>query len=94
MTAPNRQISTIFKLDQRPNASASGDLEVVPSRFMLVNTGLSPSCMRIHSDTISSSSESRNGMRQPHALKASSPIAVRVPITMSSETNNPSVAVV
>ncbi len=94
ITAPNSAINTIFKLLQRPKASASGVFEVVPARFMLVNTGLSSSFMRIQSETIKSSSEARNGMRQPHALKASSPMPVRVPITTSSAANKPSVAVV
>ena len=37
----------------------------------------------------SSSSEARNGMRQPHALNASSPMPVRVPMTTSSAANKP-----
>ena len=94
MTAPSNAIRTIFKLPHRPKASESGALEVVPALFMLTKTGLSSSCMRIQSETISSSKETRNGMRHPQALKASSPIAVRVPITTRSAANNPSVAVV
>ena len=69
-------------------------MDVVPSRFMLTNTGLSSSCMRIQSETINSTREIRKGMRHPQLLKASSPMAVRVPITTSSAANNPSVAVV
>jgi hypothetical protein len=69
-------------------------LEVVPERFISVNTGLSSSFMRIHKDTIRSKSETRKGMRHPHALKASSPMPVRVPMTTRSAANNPSVAVV
>ena len=85
---------TIFRLGQRPNASESGAFEVVPWLFILTNTGLSASCMRIHSETPSSTTETKNGMRQPQALKASSPILVRVPMTTSSAANNPRVAVV
>jgi hypothetical protein len=65
ITAPNSAINTIFKLLQRPKASASGAFEVVPTRFMLKNTGLSSSLMRIQSETINSNSETKNGIRQP-----------------------------
>ena len=56
--------------------------------------GFPRACMRIHSETSSNSSESRNGTRHPHALNASSPMAVRVPMTTSSAANKPRVAVV
>jgi hypothetical protein len=61
---------------------------------MAVNTGLSSSFMRIQSETASSTSETRNGMRQPHALNASSPMPVRTPMTTRSAAKRPSVAVV
>ena len=64
---------TIFKLLHWPNASDSGAFEVVPGFFILRNTGLSDSCMRIHRETASRTMETRNGMRQPQALNASSP---------------------
>ena len=43
--------------------------------------------MRIHSETPSRITEIRNGMRQPQALKASSPRLVRVTMTTSSAAN-------
>jgi hypothetical protein len=38
--------------------------------------------------------ESRNGIRQPHALKSASLIACLVPRMTSSEMNRPNVAVI
>jgi hypothetical protein len=81
-------------LPQRAKASVSGAFDVVPSSFIFWNTGLSSSCIRIHSDTARSTIEIRNGTRQPQSLNASSPSQVRVPITTSSAANSPSVAVV
>ena len=94
VTAPRSPISTTRRFFHSPKASRSGALEIVPAFFISRNTGLSSSCIRIHSDTPSSTTETRNGMRQPQALNASSPIEVRMPITISSARNNPSVAVV
>ena len=94
MTPPNRAIKTILRLIQRPNASWSGAFDVVPRFFMLTNTGLSASCIRIHREMPSNRRDTRNGMRQPQALKASSPTYVRVPMTTRSAANRPRVAVV
>ncbi|MNX94249.1 hypothetical protein D3C86_1264750 [compost metagenome] len=55
--------------------SFSGVLDPLPSAFMRLNEGLSASFRRIHSDTPSNRIETRKGMRQPHAAKASSPTA-------------------
>ncbi len=68
--------------------------DVVPRFFISRNTGLSESCMRIHTDTASSTMDSRNGMRQPQSLNASSPKMLRMPTTSSNAANRPTVAVV
>ena len=85
---------THLRLPQRPKASVSGAFDVVPSSFIFWKTGLSLSCMRIHSDTPSRMIEIRKGMRQPQSAKASSPISVRMVMTTPSAANSPSVAVV
>jgi hypothetical protein len=69
-------------------------LEVLPSSFIFLNAGLSLRVRRIHTEMPSSTMESRKGMRQPQAAKASSPSQVRVPRITSSDRNRPSVAVV
>ena len=73
MTAPSKLISTTFKFAQRPNASLKGAFEVVPRLFIFKNTGLSANCSRIHRETASKMADTKNGIRQPHSLNASSP---------------------
>ena len=80
-------------LRQLPNASESGALEPVPSSFIFTKAGDSFSCRRIHSETPSRITDSRNGMRQLQSANAASPVAVRVTRMTSSERNRPSVAV-
>src|ERR1700721_900051 len=94
MTAPNKLMITIFKLAQRAKAPDNGGFEVVPWVFILTNTGLSASCIRIHSETMRRMAEIRNGMRQPHDLKAPPPRRVGVAITPINAPNSPKVAVV
>ena len=86
--------STIFRLPQRAKDSESGALEVLPSDFILMKAGDSFIDSRIHTEIPSSTTEIRNGTRQPQSAKASSPIAVRVPRITISDRNRPSVAVV
>jgi hypothetical protein len=85
---------TIFRLPQFANASVSGAFDCLPSAFIFAKAGDSAIDMRIHTEMPSSSTETRNGTRQPQAAKASSPIAVRTPRITSSDRNRPSVAVV
>ena len=54
--------------------------------------GLSASLARIQTEMASSIAETRNGMRQPQALKASSPMAVRVATITSSAASRPNEA--
>ncbi|MNP15472.1 hypothetical protein D3C76_1078300 [compost metagenome] len=49
----------------------------LPSAFIFWNTGDSLSCRRMYTETISSRIDSRNGIRQPQASKASVPRIVR-----------------
>ena len=84
----------IFALDHWPNASLSGRFEVVPSSFILVNTGDSLRLNRIQIETASRMPDSRNGMRQPQSPNAASPIQVRIRRISSNAMNRPSVAVV
>ena len=57
------------------NDSVSGAFDALPSAFISWNSGDSLSLSRIHTDTASSTSETRNGMRQPHASNRSVPSA-------------------
>ena len=94
MVRPSSARSAIFALDHLPKASLSGAFECVPSSFILRKAGDSLSCRRIQSDTPSSTTETKNGTRQPQAAKLASPTAVRVKRMTSSDRNRPSVAVV
>ena len=85
---------TILRFFQSPKDSVSGALEVLPSDFIFWKAGDSDSDSRIHTDTPSSSTETRNGMRQAQSEKAASPNAVRTPRMTSRLRNRPSVAVV
>ncbi|MNW16862.1 hypothetical protein D3C71_2158660 [compost metagenome] len=58
------------------------------------NAGDSLSDSRIHTDTTSSTMDTKNGMRQPQSANASSPSSVRVPRITSNDIISPSVAVV
>src|SRR3546814_17843225 len=58
--------------------STNGLRAVSPLALSALNTGLSDSLSRIHSDTASSSSEKTNGKRQPHASHISAGIAALV----------------
>ncbi|MNT45542.1 hypothetical protein D3C72_1821340 [compost metagenome] len=77
-----------------PKASLSGALEVLPSSFIFLKAGDSFIFRRIQTDTPSSRTETRKGMRQPQAAKASLPSANCTPRMTTSERNRPSVAVV
>ena len=91
---PSSARITTFRLRHWPNDSAMGAFEPLPSSFMRLKVGDSLSCRRIHTEMPSSTTEIRNGMRQPQSLKASSPMKVRTPRITSSDRNRPSVAVV
>ena len=77
-----------------PKASVRGAFEVLPSSFIFWKAGDSESCRRIQTEMPSSSTETRNGMRQPQAAKAASPVKLRVARMTSSDRNRPIVAVV
>ncbi|MCY1338688.1 hypothetical protein D9M71_503510 [compost metagenome] len=85
---------TTLRLSQRAKDSVSGALDCLPSAFMRRNTGDSLSCRRMYTEIASSSTESRNGIRQPQASKASVPSAERQARITSSDMNRPRVAVV
>jgi hypothetical protein len=91
---PSSASSTILPFFQLASASVSGAFEVLPSSFMRLNAGVSFRLSRIHTETMSSRNDSRNGTRQPQSLNAASPrnsLQARMTI---SERNRPSVAVV
>ncbi|MNT62638.1 hypothetical protein D3C72_2003760 [compost metagenome] len=85
---------TTLRLSQRAKDSVSGAFDALPSAFIFWNTGDSLSCRRMYTETISSRIDNRNGIRQPHASKASVPSVVRQARITSSERNRPRVAVV
>ena len=85
---------TILALLQLAKASVSGAFEPLPSSFIFWNTGDSFSRSRIQTEMPSSTTETRNGMRQPQLANSGSPSAVRVNRITSSDRNRPSVAVV
>ena len=94
MVAPISASSTILPLFQFANASVSGAFELLPSSFIFWNTGDSLRRRRIQTETPSSSTDTRNGTRQPHLAKSASPMMVRVNRITSSDRNRPIVAVV
>ena len=67
----------------------NGLLEVSPASFIALNTGLSESLKRIHSEMISRMIESRNGTRQPHAANSSSGMMNRQASTTTIDSTNP-----
>ena len=71
-----------------------GALDSVPFSFISRNSGDSDSCRRIHTEMPSSTMDSRNGMRQPQAAKASTPIVSRTVRITTSDSSRPMVAVV
>ena len=79
---------------RRRNESASGALEPFPSSIIFWKTGISFSGSRIQTEINSSSREMANGMRQPAAANAVSPICSRVAKTTARLMNSPKVAVV
>ena len=91
---PNSAVSAMRAFLQLPNASASGAREPPPSAFILAKAGDSASCSRIHSEMASRTTEPRNGMRQPQAANAASPVAARVTRMTMSDMSSPPVAVV
>jgi len=79
---------------QRPNDSRTGACDVRPCDLMRTNAGDSASDSRTHTDTTSSTMDSRNGTRPPQSANAISPSAHRVPRVTSNAMHRPSVAVV
>lgn len=72
----------------------SGFSAVLPLDFSWLKSGDSLICRRMASESRTRRLESRNGMRQPHWLKASFDIDCLVTRMTPSEMNNPSVAVI
>ena len=93
-TAPNSTTNTQRRFFQWPKDSERGAFDVVPCAFIFLNTGLSLSCRRTHSDTASMAREARNGTRQPHDANWASPITSLTLRTTINERMNPSDAVI
>ncbi len=74
---PSNASSATLAFFHWPKASVSGALESLPSALILAKAGDSCSDSRIQIDTPSRKIETRNGMRQPQALKASARRCVR-----------------
>src|SRR3984957_3510229 len=91
---PNNVTSTPFRLPQEPKLSRSGDFAVPPASFILWKTGDSSSLRRMYTDTASRRIDVRNGIRQPHDLKGSSPKVIRKVRITTRESSNPIVDVV
>ena len=62
-----RQLRAQHPADRQPGAAC-------PTRSVFVNAGVSTSRSRTYSPTITSSADSRNGTRQPHAANDASSI--------------------
>ena len=90
---PKKAISTRLRLGHSAKLSRSGALVNSPLAFKAAKAGLSDNLTRIQTDTASSSTETRNGTRQPQSRKAGSPTAVRVPRMTSNPAMRPSEAV-
>ena len=73
-------------------ASASGAREVAASSFMRWKTGLSFKRRRIQSEMPSKNTDTRNGMRQPQAVKSSADIERHAAKMTMSERRRPLVA--
>ncbi len=73
--ARTARCNTSFRLRHSPKLSRSGALDCGRSAFICANSGDSSSFKRMYTEIASRSTETRNGMRQPQALNASSPIA-------------------
>ena len=91
---PTRASTTSFRFARLAKASVSGFFEVVPSSTIFWKTGLSFSFSRIHMETARRTAETRKGIRQPQALKASSPTWVRTRMITIRDRKRPRVAVV
>src|SRR6195952_223624 len=75
MVPPISARMTILALLQLAKASVRGALELLPSSFIFWNTGDSFKRSRIQTEMASSTTDTRNGMRQPQAAKSASPSA-------------------
>src|SRR5882724_2154362 len=70
MVPPISASRTILALLQLAKASVSGAFELLPSSFIFWNTGDSLRRSRIQTEMPSSTTETRNGMRQPQFWNA------------------------
>ncbi len=86
---PKKAMSTRFRLSLRAKASVSGAFDTSPSSRNLAKAGLSLSLRRIQTEIASWMTDSRKGMRQPQAAKASSPNALRVATMISKAASRP-----
>src|SRR4051812_10069471 len=94
MVRPTSARITIFAFFALRKDSVNGALEVLPSAFILANAGDSFIDRRIQTETASSSTETRNGMRQPQPAKSASLSDVLTPRMTIRDRKKPSVAVV
>ncbi len=78
---------------QLPKLSRSGANDALPCALIDAKSGDSFSVRRIQSEMITRTIESRNGTRQPQALKSASLIILFTARITPSETKRPSVAV-
>ena len=92
--APRSEMSTRLRFSHFPKASFSGCAEVIPALLMEAKIGDSFIFSRIYSEILTRIIESRNGIRQPHAEKASLLIQDWVTRITIRETNKPNVAVI
>lgn len=64
---PSNDSTMIFILFLSQKLSLSGDLEVFPEAFILLNSGDSSSFVRIKTDRASKKTEKMKGTRQPQS---------------------------
>src|SRR5439155_24291330 len=93
MVPPISASMTILALLQLAKASVRGAFEPLPSSLILLNTGDALRRSRIQTETPSSKTDTRNGIRQPQAAKSDSPMAVRVNRITRTDRNRHSGAV-
>src|SRR5437588_3683615 len=92
--APKSEMRTRLRLSHLPKASFSGCKEVIPAVLIEVKIGDSFIFNRIYSEMETRRIDSRKGMRQPHAEKASLVMKDCVATITRRETKRPSVAVI
>src|ERR1700690_1809153 len=92
--APKREINTRLRFGHLVKASLRGCAEVMPAVLSSAKMGDSFIFRRTYSETLTRTSEARNGIRQPQLEKSSLLMDCCVSKMTMSDTKRPSVAVI